>query len=197
MDEPIAAELDGIDGEFESVGLNAAQAEDAQPAPAPADTGRKPMPPEDGEDANSAPAPNGQMSEDEGKQGQAGDDRRAAAADEPETREPGADKGPDESGQGDSSGRLARVRSLAHAAGAILVLVGRRVLPRVATGAERVARALSSPLADKPRIWRDSVGWVALNTLFWALVVWINTLFLRQAAPPPHVPAPPTQVHEP
>lgn len=38
---------------------------------------------------------------------------------------------------------------------------------------------LSAPLAKKPRIVRDSVGWIAVNTVFCASCLWGYMLFLR------------------
>lgn len=40
---------------------------------------------------------------------------------------------------------------------------------------------LSAPLAKKPRIVRDSVGWIAVNTVFCASCLWGYMLFLRPA----------------
>jgi hypothetical protein len=40
---------------------------------------------------------------------------------------------------------------------------------------------LSAPLAKKPRIVRDSIGWIAVNTVFCASCLWGYMLFLRPA----------------
>jgi uncharacterized membrane protein YgcG len=43
-------------------------------------------------------------------------------------------------------------------------------------------RAISKPLEKKPRVWRDSVGYLAASTCFFAAVLWANVLFLRKPA---------------
>lgn len=44
-----------------------------------------------------------------------------------------------------------------------------------------VLGAMSAPLAKKPRIVRDSIGWIAVNTVFCASCLWGYMLFLRPA----------------
>ncbi|CAG0952732.1 hypothetical protein PHYC_00289 [Phycisphaerales bacterium] len=41
----------------------------------------------------------------------------------------------------------------------------------------------SKPLADKPKVIRDSLGWIALNSLFLGACLWAYVLFFRH---PPH-----------
>lgn len=48
-------------------------------------------------------------------------------------------------------------------------LVGAGVLPHAA----KFVLVLNAPLEDRPKIWRDSVGWVALWTGFLALMIWL------------------------
>lgn len=51
-------------------------------------------------------------------------------------------------------------------------------------------RTLSKPLEDRPKTVRDSVGWLALWTMFNAVVVWGFVLFIRTPPAPPVTTAP-------
>jgi len=64
-----------------------------------------------------------------------------------------------------------------------------RLATRLAAAALPVASAISAPLAAKPRIVRDTLGWLALNTLFLGVCVWAYILFVRH---PAHAHAPHT-----
>jgi hypothetical protein len=44
---------------------------------------------------------------------------------------------------------------------------------------EKPARLLSAPLRMAPEAHRDTIGWIALNTLFLAICVWLYVLLLR------------------
>lgn len=57
----------------------------------------------------------------------------------------------------------------------------------------RCAAIVSGPLKRKPQSVRDTVGWIALVTIFWAACLWVYLIFIRS----PHAPDPeplPTKV---
>jgi len=47
-----------------------------------------------------------------------------------------------------------------------------------------VAAALAKPLAGKPKMVRDTVGWLGLNTIFLATLVWGYRLMLQKPEQP-------------
>lgn len=49
----------------------------------------------------------------------------------------------------------------------------------VVSAIEKPARLLSAPLRMAPEAHRDTIGWIALNTLFLAVCVWLYVLLLR------------------
>ncbi len=61
-------------------------------------------------------------------------------------------------------------------------------LIKVAAGTAPMAlaglAAVSKPLLAKPRVVRDTVGWLAIWTLFLASCVWVYLLFVHKPAPP-------------
>lgn len=59
------------------------------------------------------------------------------------------------------------------------VLVLLRVADKADTGARTLADLLATPLKNKPKIVRDTVGWFGLWTLFLAVCVWITLAFFR------------------
>lgn len=59
----------------------------------------------------------------------------------------------------------------------------------------RALRAMASPLQDQPVGVRKAVGYIALNTLFWAGVIWCYLIFFREPVPPQ--PAPPAAAKAP
>lgn len=75
-------------------------------------------------------------------------------------------------------------REPAAARGAVASLggVAARAAPIAITG----LAAVSKPLEGKPRIVRDTVGWLALWTLFLGGCVWIYILFVHKPAPDGH-----------
>lgn len=50
---------------------------------------------------------------------------------------------------------------------------------RLASTLARVLTPLSAPLASKPKAYRDSLGWVAANTVFLGVCLWIYIEFFR------------------
>ncbi len=63
-----------------------------------------------------------------------------------------------------------------------------RPLAKVIAGAAPVALSglatVSAPLLKQPRIVRDTLGWIALWTIFLAACVWVYALFVHKPAPP-------------
>lgn len=48
---------------------------------------------------------------------------------------------------------------------------------------------VAGPIRDRPKVFRDMVGWVAVVTIFNAGCLWMYVLFFRSATPPPPKPA--------
>lgn len=98
----------------------------------------------------------------------------------PVHREP-ADAVPDPAPSPPPSARPSLRGGLAAAVG-LAGTAGRAASPVVL----RAARVVSRPLDARPPIVRDAVGWCALVTAFWAIVVWTYILIFRK----PNVPRP-------
>jgi|GEM_PF-5352929 len=64
------------------------------------------------------------------------------------------------------------------------------VMPRLGDLAERSNR----PLESRSRTVRQSVGWFAAMTAFYAVLAWAFVLFIRQPAPPPRASTPAVDV---
>lgn len=63
---------------------------------------------------------------------------------------------------------------------------GLRVAGRAAAPAAAAALvAMSKPLEGRPKTWRDSIGYLAIGTLFLAVPTWFFVLVKRPEAPPP------------
>jgi len=84
----------------------------------------------------------------------------------------------------------------ANAAAQRIVTVARAGYARTEPVALRGAVLVSSPLAKRPKIIRDTVGWIGLWTLFLAICVWFTLAFLRSSASP-EIDAEPTALAEP
>ena len=67
-----------------------------------------------------------------------------------------------------------------------LALARERGWPRTA----RLMLKVSAPIKDKPRVLRDSVGYIALWTLLLASVLWFYVVFLRTSPVPSPTQAP-------
>lgn len=65
-----------------------------------------------------------------------------------------------------------------------VVEVSKLVFARAEPAALRGAALVSRPLASRPRIVRDTVGWIGLWTLFLAVCVWFTLVFLRTSETP-------------
>jgi hypothetical protein len=82
--------------------------------------------------------------------------------------------------------------------GKVAALAGKAAHQAVAAAAPVVLKgmdAMNAPLRDQPPIVRSAIGWVAINTLFWAVVIWGYVLFFRQPEPPSKPPADPPASH--
>ena len=84
----------------------------------------------------------------------------------------------------------------ANAAAQRIMTVARAGFAHAEPVALRGAVLVSSPLASRPKIVRDTVGWIGLWTLFLAISVWFTLAFLRSSTPP-EVDAEPTALAEP
>ena len=64
------------------------------------------------------------------------------------------------------------------------------MLPRVGAAASAVLlpifALIAKPIAKKPKVLRDSLAWIALNTLFVGACLWFYLLFIRQPAAENH-----------
>jgi hypothetical protein len=51
---------------------------------------------------------------------------------------------------------------------------------KVDPAARRLVGLFSAPLAGRPKMVRDTLGWLSLNTMFLGLCVWVWLMFVRQ-----------------
>jgi hypothetical protein len=51
---------------------------------------------------------------------------------------------------------------------------------KVDPAARRVVGLFSAPLAGRPKMVRDTLGWLSLNTMFLGFCVWVWLMFVRQ-----------------
>ncbi len=80
--------------------------------------------------------------------------------------------------------------AIAAPAAAAVVAPAVPVTHRLAAVLMPVAKVMAAPLASKPKIVRDTLGWIAASTCFWAAIIWGYLLFLHDPNPAKHEPPP-------
>ncbi|MCC5786285.1 MAG: hypothetical protein JJU33_06260 [Phycisphaerales bacterium] len=177
LDQQIAALTDELlDGDFvdadgEAVGTSAAPAADerapepeAEPQPATPAAKAKPSGPAlddesaEPEDTVQAPA---EQTEDDGAEAPA--TAPASPATQREVARPAASKPAGRSSDGP------------HPVVAVMLATAKKA----EAGARTLADLASTPLKNRPKIVRDTVGWFGLWTLFLAICVWVTLAFFR------------------
>jgi hypothetical protein len=64
----------------------------------------------------------------------------------------------------------------------------RQVLALLEAPLLKVCALISAPVASKPAVVRDSIGWLALNSVFLAACLWGYLLLIRTPGGTPHAP---------
>jgi len=167
--KPEAQTIDALDAELASLAaglMNEPTAEVAPPEPSAAPTGapEAPLP--------GTPAPPAASTPAAAETGVQEPKSPAQPAATPDAREPAA---PVSHATAPVEPQPAKARA---AAVAVAHLAGRVITPVSA----RAAAILSRPLRNKPKIVRDSIGWLAIFTLFNATGLWGYILLIRKPA---------------